>query len=96
MKRIGQLILCAAFIVSCGGSPKPPTEEMSKAKAVSRAADEVGAKDTPKAALHLKMANDQIAAAEERIEKRKRNKTQMERSVQRENPSGGEIPPGLR
>lgn len=71
MIRIGKLILCAAFVVSCGGSPKPPTEEMSKAKAVSRAADEVGAKDAPKAGLYLKMANDQIAEAEELVEKKK-------------------------
>ena len=73
MKRIGKLILCAAFVVSCAGSPKPPTEEMSKARAVSRAADEVGAKDAPKAALYLKMANDKIAEAEELIEKERMN-----------------------
>ena len=77
MKRIGKLILCAAFVVSCGGSPKPPTEEMSKAKAVSRAADEVGATDTPKAALYLKMANDQIAEAEQLIKREKMNQARM-------------------
>jgi predicted metal-binding transcription factor (methanogenesis marker protein 9) len=71
MKRIGKLVLCAAFLLSCGGTPKPPTEELSKAKAVVRAADEVGAKDAPRAALHLKMANDQITSAEELIEKKK-------------------------
>ncbi len=71
MKRIGKIVLCAAFLISCGAAPKPPTEELSKAKAVVRAADEVGAKDAPRAALHLKMANDQIASAEELIERKK-------------------------
>ncbi len=74
MKRAWILLFCGMFLFSCGGSPKPPSEQLSKAKAVVRAADEVGAKDEPKAALHLKMANDQIAEAELLITKEQMKK----------------------
>ena len=74
MKRTWILLFCGTFLISCGGSPKPPSEQLSKAKAVVRAADEVGAKDAPKAALHLKMARDQIAQAEFLITKEQMKK----------------------
>jgi hypothetical protein len=59
-------IALAAFAIACGGS-KPPTYQLTKSKAAVRGAVEVGAKDTPQAALYLKMANDNILEAEELI-----------------------------
>lgn len=69
-----KLVACGALLASCGGTPKPPTQEMSQAKAVVRAADEVGAREAPQAALHFKMANDQIDTAELLIDKEQMKK----------------------
>ena len=44
-----------------------PAGERTKALADVRAAEEIGAGQVPKAALHLKMARDQIATAERLI-----------------------------
>ena len=59
--------IAVCLLVAIGGAcgaGAPPTHQLTKSKAAVRAAEEVGAKDTPKAALHLKMANDHIRNAE--------------------------------
>lgn len=60
-------LFVAALAAACGGPPAPTTE-LTEAKAAMRAADEVGAEDTPEAALYLKMARDNIATAERAID----------------------------
>jgi len=50
------LLLCSA----CGGAP-PPQELITNVTASIRAAEVAGAKDEPKAALHLKKASEQLA-----------------------------------
>jgi anthranilate phosphoribosyltransferase len=55
-----------AIAAGCGGS-KPPTYQLSQAQASIRAAEEVGAEQTPQAALHLKMAKDNQRDAESMI-----------------------------
>ena len=45
----------------------PPTAQLTAAKAAIRGAVEAGAKGAPKGALHLKMARDQVAEAEDLI-----------------------------
>jgi hypothetical protein len=49
------LLACA----SCGGAP-PPHELITNVTAAIRAAETAGAKEEPKAALHLQQANEQL------------------------------------
>lgn len=48
---------------ACGGSFPPPTQRMADAESAQRSAREVGATNEPSAALSLKLADEQIAAA---------------------------------
>lgn len=54
-------------LAACGGAG-PPTHQLAESNSSIRAADEVGAANTPKAALHLKMARDHLRNAEALIE----------------------------
>ena len=49
-------------LTCCAGTPMP-AERLASAESAARGATEVGAEGTPQAALHLKMARDQIAQA---------------------------------
>lgn len=57
----------ALFGVGCG-SAAVPLERLTDAKATVRAAQEAGAQNTPQAALHLKMANDELASAQKAMD----------------------------
>ena len=61
MKTIATLIVVAA--VGCG-SAAIPTAKMTDAKSEIKAADAVGAENVPQAALHLKLARDEVKRAE--------------------------------
>jgi hypothetical protein len=52
--------------VGCGHSEVPATR-LADAEAAIRAANEVGAPSIPRAALHLKMANDQLDTAKKYV-----------------------------
>lgn len=58
---IGSLL--AAFAVACGSAAVPVSGSLTQTQAAIRAAEEVGARNVPKAALHLKMATDQLQTA---------------------------------
>jgi hypothetical protein len=60
MKTLSTLIL--TVIAACASAP-PPTETMAASTASARAAEEVGARDVPSAALHLQLAQEQIDQA---------------------------------
>jgi Na+-translocating ferredoxin:NAD+ oxidoreductase RnfG subunit len=62
--RLGLLLVVLA--AGCA-APKPPTTQLTAAKAAIRGAVEAGAKSAPKGALHLKMARDQVGQAEDLI-----------------------------
>ncbi|MBN1608334.1 MAG: DUF4398 domain-containing protein [Polyangiaceae bacterium] len=64
---VGSVIASFALVTACGGSAPVPDAEHTKALADIRAAEEIGAAQVPKAALHLKMARDQVATAERLI-----------------------------
>jgi hypothetical protein len=49
-------------VVGCASVPVP-AERLASAEAATRGASEVGGEGVPQAALHLKMARDQIAQA---------------------------------
>lgn len=53
----------ATMLVACGSSFPAPTERLTNAEAASRSAEELGARQEPKAALHLKLAQEQITQA---------------------------------
>jgi hypothetical protein len=57
----------AAVTAACGGGAVP-AQELASAKSATRTAEEIGAKQQPQSALHLKLAQDQIAEAERLIE----------------------------
>jgi len=62
--RLTSLVISLSFVlVACGGAG-PPTHQLTESNAAVRAAEEVGAENTPKAALHLKMARDHLRNAE--------------------------------
>ena len=56
----------AVVTAACGGSPAP-VRSLADTRAAIRSAEEVGAHQVPRAALHLKLAQDQLAAAEQEI-----------------------------
>jgi len=59
--------IVALFAVACG-SAAVPLDRLTDAKATVRAAQEAGAQSTPQAALHLKMANDELASAQKAMD----------------------------
>jgi hypothetical protein len=65
MMHRGTSPLLIAGVLSAGCSAAPlPVERMASAEAGIRGATEVGAEAVPQAALHLKMARDQVAQAQ--------------------------------
>jgi len=59
--------LVVLFAVGCGRSAVP-LDRLTDAKSTVRAAEEAGAQSTPQAALHLKMANDELASAQKAMD----------------------------
>jgi hypothetical protein len=57
------LPLGVALAAACGGG-EAPSKQLAESQAAVRAASEVGAEENPQAALHLKMARDQISKAQ--------------------------------
>ena len=69
MKRSSMFGLPALLLAlgsACGSYP-PPTERMTTSEAAIRAADEMGAGQVPRAALHLKLAQEQTDSARYRF-----------------------------
>ena len=63
MTRTGAfLVCCALFVVGCGGYP-PPNDKVATTTASVAKADEAGATKNPQAALHLKLAQEQLEQA---------------------------------
>ena len=54
------------MLLACGGYPVPH-DQLSAAQAEVKGAEVGGANENPKAALHVKLAKDQIAIAEKQI-----------------------------
>jgi hypothetical protein len=64
---IAILALSALVSVACGSS-EVPAKQLAEAQAAVRAAREVGAEDTPQAALQLKLARDRLQRAQQQSE----------------------------
>lgn len=57
-------IACTGLLAACASSPRLSAETYSKPREAIRAAEAVGAKSDPQAALHLRLANEQLARAD--------------------------------
>jgi len=56
-----------AFGAGCGASYPAPTARMADSESAVRAAQEVGGQNEPQAALHLKLAQEQIDQAKQLV-----------------------------
>jgi len=63
MKRLILPVCCLAAVVGCG-SAAVPQERLTSAQAAIKGAEVAGATQAPQAALHLKLAKEQVAKAE--------------------------------
>jgi Domain of unknown function (DUF4398) len=68
LKLMAFAILPVVASVACGGYP-PPNDRLMASVAATRSAREIGAPSSPQAALHLKLAEEEIASARALIEK---------------------------
>ncbi len=57
------LALSISLLAGCGSSLPPPSDRLASAEAAARSARELGADREPKAALHVKLAQEQIDQA---------------------------------
>lgn len=57
------MIALAGLTAACGGSYPQPTERLASTEAAIRSAKELGAQNDPQAALHVKLADEQVATA---------------------------------
>jgi len=76
MNRFASTTLFAVLAVACGGSSLPPAKVADTQSAISAAAA-VGADQNPQAALHLKMARDQLKQAQALNEDDKADEAQL-------------------
>lgn len=63
LARAAVLSMLCSSLAACGGTFPPPNDRMARAEAAVRGAQEVGAPSNPQAALHLKLATEQIDQA---------------------------------
>jgi hypothetical protein len=62
-KLVLSMIAVAGLTAACGSSYPQPTERLASSEAAVRSARELGAENDPQAALHVKLADEQIATA---------------------------------
>jgi hypothetical protein len=64
LKIFGAAVLAlAGGLIGCGSSMQPATDRLASTDAAIRSARELGAEQDPQAALHLKLADEQVAQA---------------------------------
>jgi hypothetical protein len=69
MKRISLLSVSMLLLLAAGcGSFPPPTERLNTTQGAIRGATEVGAEQIPRAALHLKLAQEQTDKARQQMD----------------------------
>ena len=72
-------IVITSFLFACAAAP---TAQLGESEAAYRAAQEVGAANQPDAAYHLKLAEDQIAAAKKLMDGNKKEKRQARKLLE--------------
>lgn len=76
MNRFASTTLFAMLVVACGGSSLPPAKVADTQSSISAAAA-VGADQNPQAALHLKMARDQLKQAQALLDDNKGDEARL-------------------
>jgi len=76
MLRLTATLLFTTFAISCGSSSLPPAKVAETQSSISAAAA-VGADQNPQAALHLKMARDQLSEAQGLIDSGKNDEARL-------------------
>ena len=76
MMRLTATLLFTTWMVACAGSSLPPAKVAETQSAISAAAA-VGAEQNPQAALHLKMARDQLTEAQGLIDSGKNDEARL-------------------
>src|SRR4051812_40229102 len=76
MIRFVSTVLLTALLAACGGSSLPPAKVANTQSSIS-AATAVGADQNPQAALHLKMARDQLSEAQSLIDAGKNDEARL-------------------
>lgn len=69
MKTLITTTATLLLALGCAGSYPPPTQQMADVESASRSANELGAQNSPKAQLHLKLADEQLKMAKKAMEK---------------------------
>jgi hypothetical protein len=72
---LGLALLLGGAVSSCASAP-PPVEKMEASQAAIRAAEELGAKKVPQAALHLQLAKEQSEAAKSSLAQGERERAE--------------------
>lgn len=67
LQQVALALAVAGLASACGGA-QVPHGQLTDAKSSAKAAEAMGAKQEPQAALHLKMATDAITDAEKHIQ----------------------------
>jgi hypothetical protein len=67
MKTIAWIGAASVVLGACASSPVP-ADRLARSQAAVRSAHEVGAENVPPAALHLKIANEELGMAKKLIE----------------------------
>jgi hypothetical protein len=76
MMRLTATILFTTCVIACAGSSLPPAKVAETQSSISAAAA-VGADQNPQAALHLKMARDQLSEAQVLIDSGKNDEARL-------------------
>lgn len=68
MKTILSVPILLLLTFGCGAGYPPPTQQVADVQSANRSAIELGAQKEPKAELHLKLAEEQLAKAKAAME----------------------------
>jgi hypothetical protein len=75
--------LAVAMVLVMPGCATAPTAQLGDSRAALRAAEELGAGNHPDAAYHLRLAEEQIAAAQDLMDGSRRERRMAKRHLQR-------------
>jgi hypothetical protein len=67
LSLLGTAIAALAFLAGCATTSEAPVERLVSSQATVRAAEEIGAGQSPRAAFHLRLAKEQLADAKRMI-----------------------------
>lgn len=72
LRTISALVAVVGSMAMASSCASPPRQQLMQTQSAVRAAEEVGATETPKAAYHLRLANEQLAIGRQLMEDREK------------------------